>query len=101
MIDIQQENAMFKHAIGAFAIAATTVLLSAGPVAADPWWDDDWSEECATYTVRPGWLPDWPLFDALGVRRIVQNTSGSARVCLDRDGRPVVERLRFRELPIR
>ena len=30
MIDIQQENAMFKHAIGAFAIAATTVLLSAG-----------------------------------------------------------------------
>lgn len=91
---------MYKHAIAAFAIIATSVLLSAGPVAADPW-GDDWPQECTTYTVRPGWVPDWPLLDTFGVRRIIENASGTARVCVRPDARPVLERFVVTDLPVR
>lgn len=91
---------MYKHAIAAFAIAATSVLLSAGPVAADPW--DDWSEEgCTTYTLRPGWAPNWPVLDTLGVRELIENASGTARVCTGPNARRVLERYGLTEAPVR
>jgi hypothetical protein len=90
VIDIQQENAMYRHAIAAFAIAATGVLLPAGPVAADPV-DDDWAG-CVTHTIRPGWSPDWPLLDTFGIRKIIEGASGTARVCAGPGARPILER---------
>jgi hypothetical protein len=100
VIDIRRRNAMYKHAIAALAIAATGVLLSAGPVAADPW--DDWSEEgCTTYTLRPGWAPNWPVLDTLGVRKLIENASGTARVCTGPNARRVLERYGLTEAPVR
>jgi hypothetical protein len=91
---------MYKHAIAALAIAATGVLLSAGPVAAEPW--DDWSEEgCTTYTLRPGWAPNWPVLDTLGVRELIENASGTARVCTGPNARRVLERYDLTEVPVR
>jgi hypothetical protein len=91
---------MYKHVIAALAIAATGVLLSAGPVAADPW--DDWSEEgCTTYTLRPGWTPNWPVLDTLGIRELIENASGTARVCTGPGARRVLERYGLTEEPVR
>ncbi|MGN9781626.1 hypothetical protein ACTMTF_09375 [Nonomuraea sp. ZG12] len=86
---------MYKHAIAAFAIAATGVFLPAGPVAADPV-DDDWPG-CVTRMIRPGWSPDWPLLDSLGIRKIIEGASGTARLCVYPDPRPILERFGFTE----
>jgi hypothetical protein len=82
---------MYKHAIAAFALAAAGVLLPAGPVAADLV-DDDWPG-CVTHMIRPG----LPLFDTLGIRKIVEEASGAARVCVYPDPKPILERFGFTE----
>lgn len=82
---------MYKHAIAAFAIAATGVLLPAGPAAADRV-DDVWPG-CVTHLVRPG----FPLLDALGIRKIVEDASGAARLCVYPGPRPILEQFGFTE----
>ncbi|MFI7455593.1 hypothetical protein ACIBQX_49605 [Nonomuraea sp. NPDC049714] len=82
---------MYKRAIAAFALAATGVLLPAGPAVADLV-DDDWPG-CVMHMIRPV----LPLFDTLGFQKIVEEASGGARVCVYPDPRPILERVGFTE----
>ncbi|MFG1943844.1 hypothetical protein [Nonomuraea sp. NPDC048826] len=39
-------------------------------------------ENCVRYRVGPGWSPNWPVLDALGVRELIEQSSGTASVCV-------------------
>ncbi|MDA0643674.1 hypothetical protein [Nonomuraea ferruginea] len=43
---------------------------------------DNEEENCIRYRVGPGWSPNWPMLDALGVRELIERSSGTASVCV-------------------
>lgn len=43
---------------------------------------DNEAENCIRYRVGPGWSPNWPMLDALGVRELIERSSGTASVCV-------------------
>ncbi|MGI5270189.1 hypothetical protein ACQEUU_13635 [Nonomuraea sp. CA-218870] len=55
--------------------AAAGVLLAGGPATAE-------DERCVKRHVGPGWSPNWPMLDELGIRRLVERSSGTASVCV-------------------
>ena len=67
---------MFKYATATLVTVIAGVLLTAGPVAADDRF------RCTRHTIRPGWSPNWPILDALGVRDLLERSSGTATLCV-------------------
>lgn len=39
-------------------------------------------ENCRTYQLGPGWAPSWPMLELLGVRELIEQSSGVATVCV-------------------
>ncbi|WP_336204371.1 hypothetical protein [Nonomuraea sp. LPB2021202275-12-8] len=81
---------MYRHAVTALAVTATSMLLMTGPVAAEPLRDD---LRCTMHTLDPGWAPAWPAIDALGIREALERSSGTVRVCVGSSTGQTLERL--------
>src|SRR5690606_14956762 len=62
-------------------VAATTGTQPAATPEAQPAATDD-KDNCLSYKVGPGWAPNWPMLDALGIRELILQSSGVATLCV-------------------